>query len=108
MADEDLRIQGKAARRLGQRSTHSGVPFVQVLGPVRPLALPRNAAAYSPHVPLRRALSGATRVDFDAKGLGGVSSEDPLALKAKALSALRERDLETLCMLPLQRTGALQ
>ena len=96
LADDNLRAQGKAARSLGQRSTHSGVPFIQAMGPVRPIALPRNSSAYSHHVPLRRALNDAKRVDFDAKGLGGVSSEAPLALKARALNALTAQDHETL------------
>jgi hypothetical protein len=98
LADDELRTLGKAARRLGQRSTHTGVPFMQAYGPVRPIALPTNAANYSHHVPLRRALSDAYRVDFNAKGLGGVSSEDPYALKARATNALTAQVRDFLSM----------
>ena len=88
------RLQGGLARGLLIQAYLLSRRF----GPVRPLALPRNATAYSHHFPLRRALQDATRVDFDAKGLGGVSSEAPLALKARALNALTAHDRDTLCM----------
>jgi hypothetical protein len=86
--DEELRALSKAARMRGLRSTHSGVPFVQAYGPVRPIVIPGLANGYSHHVPLRSALSGACRVNFNAKGLGGVTSENPYALQARAILAI--------------------
>ena len=97
-ADAAVREASKAARALGFRSTHSGLPYVQAYGPVRPIVLPFNAPAYSPHIPLRLALRNAVRVDYNSAGLGGVSSIDPETVRQSVLLALSVQEQRVLCI----------
>ena len=88
MSSLRLRVSIVAPPGNGQRSSHSGVPYVQSLGPARPIVLPRGAKAYSRHLVLRLALLRAVRTDSCASRLGGISYQNSACLKRSVLRAL--------------------
>ena len=98
-ADIELRAANRQARKLGLRSTCSGRPYVQALGPVRPIVLPFIASRRSRHIPLREALGKAVSTGASCQGLGGISSINAAMLKAAIFNGLTPEERTVLCIL---------